>query len=150
MPLTDKNKIADDTQLDAQASERIAAFIPQAVGKLKEWIGSEKYDELKGQTDPDPGSQADRARRCESYLSVFYAFHFLNLRPSNMGGFTKTIGWDERQEQLMSLSELNAYRDQIYVQAFELISDMVGSVDDDDTFNGGGFHLSIVNHQKPQ
>lgn len=150
MSLTDKEKIAEHTQLDTKPAERIAAFIPQASRKLKELIGDTKYEEFESNSEaPQQGSPADRAARAESFLSVFYSFHFLNLRPSNLGGFTKTLGWEERSEELMSLSEVNKYRDEIYGAAVELVQDLISELteDDDQVFDAGRFQLSAINHE---
>ena len=138
--LTNAEKIEEHTGFDAKASLRVFGFVASAKKEIIGWIGADKYDELTSAASPD----AEEAARSESFLSLYFGMPFLNLRPTQLGGFSRQIGWDDRGEQLMSKSEMEQYRTTIYNMAKSLIEDLITDNENEDHFIGNGFGFMAV------
>lgn len=122
------------------AVARIAGFIPRGRKLLIDLIGEDLYQDLLGRDEDDPDRQ--NASRAESYAAVFSSMIFLNLRPTDLGGFSKIIGYGDRQEELMGVAELEKYRSLIYNQVVDLIAELVEQPED--MVTAGGFGIMAI------
>ena len=141
MALTDGNTIKLHTQLKQSACDKAAAFVDVAEHKLIELITQAIFDALSG-------TDKDRATRAESYLCIYFAMQFSNLRPTDLGGFSKIIGFgDQQTEQLMSKRELESYRQSIYNAAVQQIAELMPQLTQDSTdtdYDFGPFGMTSI------
>lgn len=122
MALTNETKIISDLHLPEKVYDKLAPHLIEAEKRMRELIGNDKYDELEGLGD---GEEYNQASLAESYLTGFFAFPTLGLRPTDRGGFVRATGMDQSRNELMSKRELDGYRSQLYKQAMSLLADMI-------------------------
>ncbi len=123
MPLTNSQKILEYTSFPQDLVGKLDPHIQKAEKRLRSLISDDLYEDLYTRHQADPDRQ--RATHAESLLSVYFAFPFLNLRPTTRGGFVKATGVDQSRNELMGKGEMERYRYRLYQQALELIADMV-------------------------
>lgn len=129
MAITTSADIAQFTQIKQKAAEKLFSFASQAEHRLRELLTDKIYESTAAKDPGDSGYQA--LLHSESLLCLYFGFSFLNLRPTDLGGFSKLIGYgQESSEALMSHRELEAYRQQIYSMAVELIESLRPDIDD--------------------
>lgn len=121
MPLTDASAIQDHTQIKQEAAGKVEKFTPMAEARLRQLITDDKYEAIEGD---DTHDGYDTLKRAESLMSLYFGFQYLNLRPTEIGGFTRVIGYGDSNQMLMSGKELQAYRGRTYDMAVELIDDI--------------------------
>lgn len=137
--ITNADHIAEATQIKQKAAEKLAGFAGQAEGRLRVLLSGATYEEVAGKAPGNSDYQA--LLRAESLLSLYFGFVFLNLRPTDLGGFSKMIGYGgETSEALMSARELNSYRQGIYGMAVELIEHLRPDIDEETitSYDAGG------------
>lgn len=149
MPITTALKIAEHCLLDTDPAGKVFTYADQAEAKLRFLLTSETYDEVKAEGAGQ--ENFDNLQRAESYLSLYFALPFLNLRPTELGGLSKIIGYGEHQtEQLMGLGELKGYRGRFYEMAIGLLEDIREQVPEDpedfkeagiDSYDAGPFTI---------
>lgn len=141
MPITDADAVQEHTQLRSKAADKLFGFAEHAEKRLRELVSDDTYDEIKGDPEHD---DYDALQRAESLLCFFYGVQFVNLRPTELGGFSKIIGYgDQQTEQLMSHRELLSYRSKIYGMALELIEDLLPDLDDEaESYDAGPFSVA--------
>lgn len=118
MPITDAAAIKEHTQLTDAASQKVDKFAPLAEERLRQLITDPTYDEIK---DDDQHDDHDTLKRAESFMSLYFGFQFLNLRPTEMGGFIKVIGYAEDNKMMMSARELKSYQAETYQMAIQML-----------------------------
>lgn len=117
-----------------KAAGRLEGFVPRARLLLIDFIGIDRYNELLALPADDPVRQT--ASRAESYATVFSGMLFLNLRPTDLGGFSRIIGYADRQEELMGVAEVEKYRSLIWSQMVDLVSHIHTPDPDEGMFTG--------------
>ena len=144
MALTSADQIITDTGLPADIKTRLASYIGPAEKQMRRLITDAVYDDYSARPADDPDRV--RAVQCESFLTCFYAFPFLNLRPTTKGGFVKATGFDQNRNELMSKYELDRYRHEYYKRALALIEDEIDNALGDEPVEipGAGFSFSAV------
>lgn len=136
MPLTNANKVISDLHLPDSVSDKLAPHLIEAELRMKELIGETEYGVLES---AGSGDDFDRAALAESYLTGYFAFAALGLRPTERGGFVRATGVEQSRNELMSKRELDAYRAQLYRQAVALLADIAGDEPDWAQAAGLGF-----------
>lgn len=92
--------------------EKLQPHLPAAEKKLLELFGSDLYQSLLDAPADDPIRQD--AVLANAYLAGYYALPFLNLKPSELGGFTTQTGFEASLNTIMSKRELDDYRKSMY------------------------------------
>lgn len=129
MSVTTVNDIQDHCGLAEGPATKVFNYVDSATRKIKELISSDVYEQVAG----DQGdANYDPMQRAESYLCLYFALPFLNLRPTEIGGLVKTVGYGEMQtEQLMGLGELKAYQIKLYQMAIGLLERLITQIPED-------------------
>lgn len=135
MPVTDVPAIKTHTLLDTDPAEKVANYADEAEATLRVLVTDAVYDDIAGGSD----AKYEKLQRAESYLCLWAAIPFLNLRPTDTGGLSKIIGYgDQTHEKLMSKAELDSYRGRFYAEAVNVIDDIRPGLDgSEDVYNAG-------------
>lgn len=141
MQLTDQHLIHQHTGIQKGACERIARYYDEGALLLIDLISNQKYSDLLSADEDDP----DRliASRAASYLCVYAAMPFLNLRPTDLGGFSKVIGYGERTEELMSMHEISKYQQVVWSRVTRLVKGLINE-QPKGIFQGNSFGFMAV------
>ena len=95
--------------------------------RYEAWLLYEEFLDIECGRKPKPMTDSMRAhaipliKRAEALLCVNKAMPILALRPTAAGGFSKNIGRVATGNELLSSSEMNSYRKQLYGQAKDLV-----------------------------
>lgn len=142
MALTSEQKIKSHTGVSAHAAKRIEQFLDEAALLLQDLISKSLYEDLEAAPTNDEKKLI--AERAESYLCVYAALPFLNLRFTDLGGLSKIIGFGDRSEELMSQYESAKYQAAIWSRVQNLVRQIVDENAADDNFIGNGFAMTAV------
>jgi len=103
----------------------------RAVRKAKAEITSDEYDDIttnKAEGDAD----YDDLQEAEALLIAYYALPAMNMRMTRKGGLQRRTGTVDNENDLMSYSEMDAYRQGWFSEAMDIL-DTLAPTDSDES-----------------
>lgn len=112
--------------LDIELGERALNVAGRrAERKARNEITSEEYDDIVSNKSGSKAEEYKDLQEAEAFLTAYFAMPALNLRITKKGGAVRRTGLVDNENDLMSYSEMDAYRETWFGAALDIFAEIV-------------------------
>jgi len=114
-----------DGKLDIELADRALTVAGRrAERKARSEITSNEYDDIVANKGGSKSEEYADLQEAEGLLAAYYAMPALNLRITKKGGAVRRTGLVDNENDLMSYSEMDAYRETWFGAAVDIFEEI--------------------------